>query len=149
MRHLLSLQDLFEGKVFRIPDYQRGYSWKQEHLQAFWDDLENLQDGHIHYTGVITVERPTLQQCLNWQHEKGDAFSERNWRQDGNFAELSFGGRTLRPFYVVDGQQRLLTIAILLAAVTQCKDLPQSDRDELASQYLLNKKDGQHCYLFG
>ena len=123
MQHLLSLKEIFAGRVFRIPDYQRGYSWELEHLQAFWDDLENLQEGHIHYTGVITVEKPTYQQCLNWQRE-GEAFSEGNWRHDGNFAELSFGGRSLRPFYVVDGQQRLLTIATLLAAVTECEFTP-------------------------
>ena len=148
MQNLLSLTEIFEGRVFRIPDYQRGYSWKRKHLEAFWDDLENLQDGHIHYTGVITVERPTHQQCLNWQRE-GEAFSERYWRQNGGFSELSFGGRTVHPFYVVDGQQRLLTIATLLATMTECEALPQVERDELKSQFLLNEKDGQQCYLFG
>ncbi len=148
MHHLLSLKEIFEGRVFRIPDYQRGYSWEKKHLEAFWDDLENLQDGHIHYTGVITVERPTHGQCLNWQRE-GEAFGERNWRQDGRFAELSFGGRTFRPFYVVDGQQRLLTIATLLAAMTECEALPKAERDDLAAQFLLNEHDGQRCYLFG
>ena len=135
MQHLLSLKEIFDGRVFRIPDYQRGYSWKKKHLEAFWDDLENLQDGHIHYTGVITVERPTHQQCLSWQRE-GEAFSEQNWRQNGDFSELFFGGRTVQPFYVVDGQQRLLTIAILLATMTECDSLPQAERDELASQFL-------------
>ena len=49
----------------------------------------------------------------------------------------------------MDRQQRLLTIATLLAAVTEHEALPKTERDELASRFLLNEQDGQRCYLFG
>ena len=29
---LLSLSTLFQNRIFRIPDYQRGYAWKQQQL---------------------------------------------------------------------------------------------------------------------
>ena len=35
MNELLSLQDLFNKKIFRIPDYQRGYSWEELQLKEF------------------------------------------------------------------------------------------------------------------
>ena len=39
------LDSLFKEKLFRIPDYQRGYAWGREQLDAFWEDLINLPDG--------------------------------------------------------------------------------------------------------
>ena len=50
MDELLSLSKVFDGKIFRIPDYQRGYAWQQSQLIDFWDDLANLQEDR--YTGV-------------------------------------------------------------------------------------------------
>jgi hypothetical protein len=29
---LISLSTLFQNRLFRIPDYQRGYAWKKEQL---------------------------------------------------------------------------------------------------------------------
>ena len=31
-----SLDNLFEKKIFRIPDYQRGYAWQISQLKDFW-----------------------------------------------------------------------------------------------------------------
>ena len=36
------INDIFHGRIFRIPDYQRGYAWEEKHRQAFWEDLELL-----------------------------------------------------------------------------------------------------------
>ena len=33
------LDSSFKEKLFRIPDYQRGYAWGREQLDAFWEDL--------------------------------------------------------------------------------------------------------------
>ncbi len=56
------LDSLFKEKIFRIPDYQRGYAWRQEQLKDFWEDLINLpgnQSKRSHYTGVLTLkEKP-------------------------------------------------------------------------------------------
>ena len=49
------LDSLFKEKLFRIPDYQRGYAWGREQWDAFWEDLINLPDDRSHYTGVLTL----------------------------------------------------------------------------------------------
>lgn len=51
-----SLDSLFKEKLFRIPDYQRGYAWRHEQLKDFWEDLVNLAEGRSHYTGVLTLK---------------------------------------------------------------------------------------------
>jgi uncharacterized protein with ParB-like and HNH nuclease domain len=52
-----SLDSLFKEKLFRIPDYQRGYAWQREQLKAFWEDLVNLAEERSHYTGVLTLKQ--------------------------------------------------------------------------------------------
>ena len=42
------LDSIFKEKLFRIPDYLRGYSWGREQLNAFWEDLINLPEGCSH-----------------------------------------------------------------------------------------------------
>lgn len=54
---LKTLSEIFNDKIFRIPDYQRGYSWGEKQLNDFWIDLSNLDMERSHYTGMITVER--------------------------------------------------------------------------------------------
>ena len=51
-----SLDSLFKEKLFRIPDYQRGYAWQLNQLTAFWEDLVNLPAARSHYTGVLTLK---------------------------------------------------------------------------------------------
>ncbi len=50
-----SIKNLFKGKYFIIPHYQRGYAWGEKQLKDFWDDI-NQVDGGEHYTGVITLQ---------------------------------------------------------------------------------------------
>lgn len=57
MNDLTNLQKLFQDKLFRIPDYQRGYSWGEQQLEEFWDDLMSLRSGQRHYTGMISLKK--------------------------------------------------------------------------------------------
>ena len=52
---LQSLQSIFNERIFRIPDYQRGYSWGAQQLQDLWRDVEILRENQPHYTGVLSV----------------------------------------------------------------------------------------------
>ncbi len=96
---LKSLNNIFDGKFLRIPDYQRGYAWEENQLKDFWEDLINLEDNHMHYTGVLTLEKVTK-----------DMKDERIefWKQDIGAYESD------ESYYIVDGQQRITTSIIFL-----------------------------------
>lgn len=96
---LQSLIEIFNEKFFRIPDFQRGYSWEIGQLEDFWEDLINLKDEQIHYTGLLTVE----------QISKSDIQSIEKWQDD-----LWLFERELGAYYLIDGQQRLTTSIILV-----------------------------------
>lgn len=89
----VNLFELFNGKIFRIPDYQRGYAWERRQLLELWDDIEEIQsekdEFKKHYTGTIYLEETTASENEKW---------------------LS----GVKYYNVVDGQQRLTTISILL-----------------------------------
>lgn len=48
---------LSNGKGYRVPRYQRDYSWKQEHWEDLWEDIESAEKtGDDHYMGSIVLE---------------------------------------------------------------------------------------------
>ena len=85
-----TLRELFSTTYFRIPDFQRGYAWSARQLDDLWGDLYSLPENAPHYMGTLFVER-------NFKRAGSD-----QWVEDGSFVG------------VVDGQQRLTTLAILL-----------------------------------
>ena len=93
---LQPLSLLFQNRLFRIPDYQRGYAWQQSQLTDFWDDLVNLQEGRYHYTGLLSLKNLKSSETTSWG---GDL-----WMVSKGF----------KPCHIVDGQQRLTTFVILL-----------------------------------
>lgn len=99
MNELLSLQDLFNKKIFRIPDYQRGYSWEKLQLKEFWSDLLNLLPDRDHYTGMISLKK------LDSDYVNNEKWNDEKWLID-NWGYV--------PYHVVDGQQRLTTFIILI-----------------------------------
>ena len=53
---LMSLNELFEGRFFEIPDYQRGYSWEKQQLEDLTQDIVNMfNKQHMHFTGTIVA----------------------------------------------------------------------------------------------
>ncbi len=85
-----SISKLLQYGIFTIPDYQRGYSWGNEQLTEFLEDLEDVENIKEHYTGTITVIKS---------------------------GEEKVGITTYTKFDLVDGQQRLITIHILLSCL--------------------------------
>lgn len=55
LNNVLSVQQLFEGRVFRVPDYQRGYAWESRQRDEFLEDLELLGSGREHFTGLVVL----------------------------------------------------------------------------------------------
>ena len=54
----VSLSDIIgNGKVYKVPPYQRDYSWKQHHWEDLWMDIVNILDtDSIHYMGSIVLQ---------------------------------------------------------------------------------------------
>lgn len=97
-----SLDSLFKEKIFRIPDYQRGYAWQVTQLKDFWEDLINLSDDRAHYTGVLTLNEVD-KRAIN-------ADDKEFWLVDDH---------SYRLYHIVDGQQRLTTFIIFLQAFVE------------------------------
>lgn len=97
-----SLDSLFKEKIFRIPDYQRGYAWQREQLKDFWEDLVNLHHGRAHYTGVLTLKQVPAGEIQVTDTEY--------WLVEDHSYKL---------YHIVDGQQRLTTFVIFLQAFVE------------------------------
>lgn len=54
----VSLSDIIgNGKVYKVPSYQRDYSWKQDHWEDLWSDILTVLNGEsIHYMGSIVLQ---------------------------------------------------------------------------------------------
>lgn len=115
-----SLDSVFKEKLFRIPDYQRGYAWGREQLEDFWEDLVNLPEGRSHYTGVLTLkEIPSSAVGVD---------EKEFWLIDDHSYKL---------YHIVDGQQRLTTFIIFFQAFVELvRNLPEH-----------NSKPDDHIYI--
>ena len=134
---LLTVSKIFHEAIFRIPDYQRGYSWEEQHLKDFWADLEQLDSTKSHYTGVLTLEEVPENAWVRWED---DVWIIRS--------------RKYTPYYVVDGQQRLTTISILLQCIletTTSDELNFTPVEIHRRKYIFeNRSDSlARAYIFG
>lgn len=116
---LQSLSDLFQNRLFRIPDYQRGFAWRDEQLVDLWEDLVNLHEDRFHYTGLLSLKPVS----------RDDA---RLWGEDKWLLELGYKG-----FHVVDGQQRLTSFSILLYEITKLVKNITENKDKTEEQVFL------------
>lgn len=132
MKSLESLSDLFNKYVFRIPEYQRGYAWKEKQIHDFWNDLMNLDISRNHYTGMISLE------TIDKHNDKQGWNSDDNWifkyKEDA--------------CYVIDGQQRLTTSVILIFSILKfCRanninNLNGISLDDIESKYIKVTQEG-------
>jgi alkylated DNA nucleotide flippase Atl1 len=115
--HEVSFLDLVQGeKQFQVPLYQRTYSWGGKQLAQLWRDLlaqsEAMADGSpagTHFMGsVVITPSPTLQ-----------AAGVNRW-------------------LLVDGQQRLTTLMLALAAIRDHVG-GGGGADRIHRQYLVNE----------
>lgn len=145
---LQPLSLLFQNRLFRIPDYQRGYAWQQPQLTDFWDDLINLQDGRYHYTGLLSLKNLKSSETTSWG------------------SDLWMVSKGFKPCHIVDGQQRLTTFVILLNEIVEYsrtlkENEGSSDREmvlgyetleDVVSKYICQHRPPNNqitTYLFG
>lgn len=100
MKALESLKSIFKDRIFKIPDYQRGYAWSTRQLKDFWEDIVNLPSDRFHYTGLLSLKEVDRADWSDWNEER--------WLIED---------RGFTPFYIVDGQQRLTTFIIFIQEI--------------------------------
>lgn len=106
-----SVRDLLGKFCFYVPDYQRSYSWKNENIDEFLDDLFNVvhstQADARHFLGAITMAK------RDEQHDAVD---------------------------LIDGQQRMTTIFLFLYVILgQYRSARFSDKASGRADELLRK----------
>ncbi len=135
---LSSISKIFTERLFRIPDYQRGYAWSERQLKDYWSDLINLEKGKNHYTGVLTLEDVPSDTVKQWEDD--------HW---------IIHAKSYTPFYVVDGQQRLTTTIILIQSIIEVfppeKKINYTSINDIKRKFLFDSKDEgvSRSYIFG
>lgn len=117
-----NLQKLFADRVFRIPAYQRFYSWQSRQRSDLFSDIKKLSaSGHDqhHFMATIVCSRTGETKAIGT-------------------AEYSLND-------IVDGQQRLTTLIILLKCIELALPEGSVDRAELSN--ILVKRDGHLILL--
>jgi len=136
---LFTVSRIFTESIYRIPDYQRGYSWGEDQLRDFWLDIEQLPADGKHYTGVLTLEEVPE---VKWVH----------WLDDAWIIQA----RRYKPYYIVDGQQRLTTVVILIQVILEKINsrtgyLNYTPVNDVRKKYIFDSKleDRARSYIFG
>lgn len=113
-----SIIDLFDGKRrYLIPLYQRQYSWRESpQLELLWEDIERA------------VKRIELDRSCLIPHFMGAIV----------ISQIKTFGKQVQAFEVIDGQQRLTTFQLLLAALRDVANKHGSSYAREISKYLLN-----------
>ena len=126
--HLLTL--MLSNKQFEVPIYQRTYAWGEPECEQLWKDILRAGQSEkmqAHFTGsVVYVEK-----------KPGTATH-------------------FEPSLIIDGQQRVTTISLVLAALAkQLSGRPVAQQEpvdgfspvEIRTQYLLNEhKEGERRF---
>ena len=117
----LTIKGLFESRLFKIPDYQRGYSWeKMQRAHLFHDIEEAHRTGRQHFMATIV------------------ALAREN---------ITIMPDEFRSADVVDGQQRITTLVILLKAIEKRLLLMERRDDQTQLARLLVKGDDYSLLL--
>jgi uncharacterized protein with ParB-like and HNH nuclease domain/predicted transport protein len=115
---------------FAIPIYQRAYSWTEKECQQLWDDILRTGENDAivaHFIGSIVYIEKGLYHVTSHS-----------------------------PLLVIDGQQRLTTLSLLIAALAkELENYPQGNREpvdgfsprKLRNYYLVNpEEEGERHY---
>lgn len=124
------LEFLKKSQQFAIPIYQRTYSWTEKECQQLWEDILRAggnDEVSAHFIGSIV------------------------YVEQGQYVVTS-----QLPLLVIDGQQRLTTVTLLLAALAKALDISDEEMHEpvdgfsarkLRHYYLLNsEEEGERHY---
>jgi hypothetical protein len=113
-----SIIDLFDSKRrYLIPLYQRKYAWRRANLELLWDDITRS-------VGKLHADRSSLT-----PHFMGAMVIN----------QVKTYGMQVQAFEVIDGQQRLTTFQLLLAALRDVAKEHESKYEKETAKFLLNE----------
>ena len=103
----IKFADLLEKRLFRIPHYQRAYSWRRAERQDMFKDIQKLKDrpGSSHFMATVVGLRRDTVPIVTDEYDVIE---------------------------IVDGQQRLTTLVILLKVIAQELEASLTDDDKAA-----------------
>ena len=118
------LEVIKKSPQFQIPLYQRSYSWTERECKQLWDDVVRSggdENIKVHFMGSIV------------------------------YIESGIGGITHQaPVLVIDGQQRLTTVILLLAALSEVlgdkEPVDGFSARKLKNYYLVNPEESEERY---
>ena len=101
----IKFADLLEKRLFRIPHYQRAYSWRRAERQDMFKDIRKLKEksGTSHFMATVVGLRSDTVTIVTDEYDVIE---------------------------VVDGQQRLTTLVILLKVIAQELESSLTDDDK-------------------
>ena len=114
----LKLLDFLKGDIqFQVPIYQRRYEWGEKECKRLWDDLFRVgedEDTESYFLGSIVCMNPN---------------------PDSHPSEIT-------EYLIIDGQQRLATLALLIAALGKAIEDGSVEigttQEKLENNYLFN-----------
>lgn len=123
--HETSLGEILRGRsYFHIPPFQRAYKWQKRHLEQLIEDINRLDEEEegAHFIGAIIVD------------------------------ELPKDPSGPATYEIIDGQQRVTTFYLLIAAAVRALlDAEKSEKAEadqaaleFAIEYLFTRHESQH-----
>ncbi len=128
-----NVYELFAGKVFRVPDYQRTFAWDVKNWEDLWNDIkEGITTSTEHYWGTITLK---ITDKPMYCKEKDIPFTV---------------------YEIVDGQQRITALYLFLLALSKmgkpaisenfvkCGDIYRLELGGLNNQFLKDLTDDKN-----
>lgn len=113
-----NIESIIEGKKqYIVPLFQRAYIWEKKHWQTLWDDIMGL-----------------------YSSEPSDDNSDEN-HFFGSFVTMPMENhKEVKEFLLIDGQQRLITLFVLLTVLQNQAEKNNSKAlaEEIKQTYLFN-----------
>jgi len=104
----LSLDQLFYGRLFRIPQYQRTYSWHKKQRQDLFEDIQRAAEKErSHFMATIVGLRREKRTIMTKEHQVLE---------------------------IVDGQQRITTLILLLKAIAKAIDRSEPSGEKIGQE---------------
>jgi len=121
------LGTILTDKLFRVPEYQRHYSWEKKQRTDLFEDISKLQKARSKFPDREHFMATVV--CLKTKSTE------------------KVGSNSFAVYDIVDGQQRLTTLVILLKAIGERLDELGEEEESKGLDKTLVKADGRLVIL--